>query len=118
NQPLDDLPQAAGVAGARGHGRLTTPPARPPALGGYLRPTVSNWIMPPGFGQQRPSGVMTMTRKVFRLRAWAGKVALAAIIAVAGGTGAFAGPVADKAAEAESLLSTGDAAGALDAFDA
>jgi hypothetical protein len=37
---------------------------------------------------------------------------------VAGGTGAFAGPVADKAAEAESLLSAGDAAGALDAFDA
>lgn len=59
-----------------------------------------------------------MTKRVFRLRAFAASAVLAAAIATAGASTVLAGPVADKATEAESLLQAGDAAAALGAFDA
>ena len=52
-----------------------------------------------------------MIRGIYRSAAAAG-------LAIAFATAAFAGPIADKAGEAESLIGTGDAAGALGAFDA
>jgi hypothetical protein len=52
-----------------------------------------------------------MIRGIYRSAAAAG-------LAIAFATAAFAGPIADKASEAESLIGSGDAAGALGAFDA
>jgi hypothetical protein len=52
-----------------------------------------------------------MIRGIYRRAAAAG-------LAIAFATAAFAGPIADKAGEAESLIGSGDAAGALGAFDA
>jgi hypothetical protein len=59
-----------------------------------------------------------MTSTMFRRSALAGTVAMATAVAAAWGGSALAGPVADNAARAESLLATGDAAGAAAAFDA
>lgn len=53
-----------------------------------------------------------MTLRISRLGA-----AWATILVLGAATGAFAGPAADKAAEAEALLGSGDAAAAVAAFD-
>jgi hypothetical protein len=52
-----------------------------------------------------------MIRGIYRSAAAAG-------LAIAFATAAFAGPITDKAGEAESLIGSGDAEGALGAFDA
>jgi hypothetical protein len=58
---------------------------------------------------------MSMTLAISRLGA---AVALATILAATAPPGAFAGPAADKAAEAEALLADGQTAEAIAAFEA
>ena len=63
-------------------------------------------------------GDTDMMAGICRLGTLARAMIAASSIAVAAASGALAGPIGDKAGEAENLITSGDAAGSLAAFDA